>query len=221
MAKDNGLNIEEMKKLVERARNKELFTVNEQIAYSRYKGISISQKEEPIVRDILTNWTYYFKVTAYRKNFGKDSSGKYVNTSFIQLADLAYIDRHLRQILGRMIFEIEHFLKTLIITSITNSKEEDGYQIVKEYDAYMKEIFIQNGKRRFPQKTEAEILTGYVKASERIMSKLQGKFNYDQEFYDCHHQKLSIWALLEVMTLANLDRFIGFYCKKNILAIKN
>lgn len=120
--------------LCDKAKKKEILSIDEQIDYVRYKGISISDDEEDDARDILTNRTYYFKVTAYRKNFEKDISGKYVNTSFLQLANLAQIDMYLRMILGRMISELEHSIKTLLIQSITNSPNEDGYTIVSEFD---------------------------------------------------------------------------------------
>ncbi|WP_257877978.1 Abi family protein [Enterococcus faecalis] len=108
---------EEIKELCKKAKNKEIFSITDQIKYARFKGIEISESDESIVQDILLNRTYYFKVTAYRKNFEKDISGKYIDLSFVKLADLAKIDMYLRMILSRMIFELEHSLKTLIISS--------------------------------------------------------------------------------------------------------
>lgn len=44
--------------------------------------------------------------------------------------------------------------------------------------------------------------------------KVSGRFGYDIEFYVRHHYRISIWALIEVMTLGNLEKFILFYCEK-------
>jgi DNA-binding transcriptional regulator YhcF (GntR family) len=202
---------EEIKDLCKKAKNKEIFSITDQIKYARFKGIEISESDESIVQDILLNRTYYFKVTAYRKNFEKDINGKYIDLSFVKLADLAKIDMYLRMILSRMIFEFEHSLKTLIISSITNSLTEDGYKIVEDYDMYMQNKFIDSQRKKGNTKTNEEILSEYTQASEKILDKVKGKFGYDFDFYNHHHDKISIWALLEVMTLGNLERFITFY----------
>lgn len=55
---------------------------------------------------------------------------------------------YLRMILSRMIFELEHSLKTLIISSITNSLTEDGYKIVEDYDMYMQNKFIDSQRKK-------------------------------------------------------------------------
>lgn len=205
---------EKIYELCQKAKNKEIFSIKDQIDYARFKGIEISESDESIVQDLLSNRTYYFKVTAYRKNFEKGANEKYINLSFVKLADLAKIDMYLRTILGRMIFELEHSLKTLLIKSITNSAIEDGYTIVKEYDSYMQKEFIDSQRKKGSTKAEEEILAEYVQASEKILDKVKGKFGYDLDFYNHHHDKISIWALLEVMTLRNLERFIVFYYKK-------
>ncbi|WP_171845038.1 Abi family protein [Enterococcus mundtii] len=205
---------EEFNHLCLKARNKEIFSIDEQIDYARHKGISIAESEETIVRDILSNRTYYFKVTAYRKNFEKDANGKYVNLSFIQLNDLAKIDMYLRMTLSRMIFELEHSLKTLLVNLITNSLDEDGYSIVKEYDSYMQKKFVLLQRKKGNISNEEEVLFGYVQASHKIIDKIKGKFGYDFDFYSRHHHNISIWVLLEIMTLGNLQRFIEFYFEK-------
>ncbi|MCS8592456.1 Abi family protein [Enterococcus faecium] len=211
---------EELHILCKKAENKEIFSIEEQIDYARFKGIEISKSDEDDVRDILLNRTYYFKVTAYRKNFEKDINGKYKDLSFIKLADLAKIDMYLRMILSRMIFELEHSLKTLLISSITNSLTEDGYTIVEEYDSYMQKEYINRQRKNGDNRLEKEILYEYTQASKKILDKVKGKHGYDFDFYHHHYDRLSIWALLEVMTLGNLERFINFYFKKEYFAYR-
>lgn len=208
--------------LAEKARRKELFTIPEQIEYLKYKGISISKEEEKIVEDILTNRTYYFKVTAYRKNFNKDSDGKYLNLTFLQLADLAKIDMYLRMILGKMIFEIEHSLKTLLIKLITESNI-DGYAIVNEFDKFMENLFLEKKLASInptidqsSEQIKQLILQNYISISKKIMNNINGEFGYDVDFYKHHHQRIAVWALVEIMSLGQLNAFIIFYCEKKL-----
>lgn len=213
--------------LAEKAKRKELFSIQEQISYLRYKGINILEKDEALVEDILKNRTYYFKVTAYRKNFSTDKYGKFVNLSFLQLADLAKIDMYLRMILGKMIFELEHSLKTLLLKFITESNI-DGYNIVHEFNEYTKKNYLKYElKKRNENIDNASemakqlILQNYTDTSEKIMNNVNGEFGYDVDFYQHHHQKISIWALLEIMTLNQLNTFIIFYCDNKYYGYKN
>src|SRR5699024_2687839 len=97
------------------------------------KGIKFNIISEENAKDILQNSNYFFKITSYRKNFHKNKFDKYNNLDFGMLSDLATIDMRLRYIVLQMCLDIEHRIKTNIVTEITNNADENGYDIVNDF----------------------------------------------------------------------------------------
>src|SRR5699024_6092128 len=98
--------------LIIKAKNKEKLTIEEQIDYLKLKGITFNQTSEDEAKKYLSGNSYYYKVTAYRKNFPKNRENKYQNVDFSTLKDLATIDMHLRYLLIKLSLDIEHAIKT-------------------------------------------------------------------------------------------------------------
>lgn len=63
---------------------------------------------------------YYYKVSAFRKNF-KKKNGKYQHLDFQHLVDLATIDMYLRDTLLDIAINVEHFIKVELSRLITNN----------------------------------------------------------------------------------------------------
>jgi|GEM_PF-1647147 len=200
--------------LLECAKNKEMLTIQEQIDYLRLKNIKFEVEDEQEIRRVLSDVSYYFKLTVYRKNFEKDKYGRYLDLSFKQLSELAKIDMYLRDILGRMSLEIEHSLKTLIINILTNSNRIDGYEIVDAYDKYEKDRFVQLKKKNGEDSSIEDIdffLKDYVPASQTILRRAKNKKGYDRDLFEKHNRKPSIWVLIELMSLGELASFLRYY----------
>ncbi|MDA9471120.1 Abi family protein [Enterococcus sp. 5H] len=206
----------EVATILEKIERLQKINVEEQIKYMRFKGIKFNEISEQSAIKTLSENTYYYKMTAFRKNFERDSDGKYQNLDFKHLSDLATIDMHLRYILMKLTLDIEHSLKTKIIASITDG-DDDGYSIVKAYNDYQQKKFnswIDKEQISEDEKTERKLR--YVDIVDKIMNERNNTKSYDYDLYCKRIKNPSIWVLLELMTFGQLSSFIKFYCEHNL-----
>lgn len=180
--------------------------VDEQIHYMSYKGITFNHINEIDAKRILSNNTYYYKVTAFRKNFLKEN-GKYINVDFGLLNDLATIDMYLRYISIKLLLDIEHTLKSKLIHTITTDRTEDGYGIVNEFDEYSKNKLVENNPNFNPIRYRSIVKT--------VMQRNKATDGYHYDMYIKRKNNPPIWVLLELMSFGELIRFIEFYYEKN------
>lgn len=158
---------------------------DEMIEKLKDKGVSFDKYSETDAKEFLRKNNYYFKLTSYRKNFFKDKNdGKYIMLDFKHMVDLASIDMQLRYLILRMCLDLEHILKTVILSDITNDPSEDGYSIVQDYVDYKGITF--------------EELIEHVNSSNK-------------KLYDSHVNRVSVWVLFEVMHFGEFTSFLNFY----------
>lgn len=200
--------------LVEKTKLKEKLSVEEQIEYLKFKGITFNSYNESLAKEILTDRTYYYKVTAFRKNFYKDKDNKYTNVDFSILNDLATIDMHFRYLFLKLSLDIEHNIKSLIIRLITES-DEDGFKIIDEYNLFELESYRQ---KLITMELSHEVIENRMKKYETIDKKLLEAFKSQRDYsYDLivkRKNKPSIWVLIELMSYGQLCFFIKFYVQK-------
>lgn len=158
----------------------------EQIKKLKSLGILFNEIKENEAKEILKNNTYFFKLSSFRKNIPKDSSGNY-NFEFSALSDLATLDMRLRYMLLPMCLDIEHSLKTDILEKITNDDKEDGYQIMQD--------FINNH-----QGDLNKIFTTVIKRDNTVMPSFQKYYNDSP-----------VWVCLELMPFGQFSAFVEFY----------
>ncbi|QKS72677.1 Abi family protein [Paenalkalicoccus suaedae] len=169
---------------------KRKLSFDEMIQHLEYKNVKFNLISKEDAKEILETSNYFYKITAYRKNFEKNKHDKYVNLDFKLLQDLATIDMRLRYLVLQMCLDIEHKIKTKILADITNDPSEDGYSIVKDY-----------------LKKDNSSLNDYMKA-------LNKKSHYNYGLYNKHHNDAPIWVLFEVMTFGALVKFVEYYYKR-------
>lgn len=169
--------------------HKKMCTTTELIQHLKNKGITFNYMSTSDAQRMLDTTNYYFKLGSYRKNFAKNAVGKYVNLDFAYLTDLAAIDAQLREYLLELTLDIEHGIKTFIITNISNNSEEDGYSIVQEF------------KKKYPSQYE------------HTLTQLN-KNKYLHSLYRKYHSDMPIWVFMEIASFGVLSLFTDFYYKK-------
>ncbi|MGQ7871549.1 Abi family protein [Bacillus sp. 1A] len=185
--------------LIKKAKNKEKMKIDEQIDYLRFKGVTFNYINESDAKNYLIENSYYYKLTAYRKNFPKNKQQKYQNLDFANLTDLAVIDMHLRYLLIKLSLDIEHSIKTKLMNLITNS-DEDGYTIIEEYNNY--------------QLNNIADKENFVHVSQKILKDSENKKGYHRDLYEKYQKNPNIWVLIELMSYGQLSNFIRFYVEK-------
>lgn len=160
------------------------------------KGIKFTDVSKQEALEILTNLNYYYKLTVYKRNFKRDKkTGKFIDLEFKTLCSIASVDMQLRYLFASACLDIEHALKTYIITHVTNNIEVDGFEIVNKF------IHATTEKNN-PLTIDA------------IMSKARHKTHYQHKMYNTHKDTPPIWVVMEMMSFGDLVRFYEFYFMK-------
>ena len=132
----------------ERAQDKPLLTVDEQLAHLKSKGVTFDICGEEEAADFLRHGNNYLRTASYRVLYPKQvegaNVGRYVNLDFAHLANLSSLDRQLREALLAAAIDIEHFAKMRVLDRIER-EGEDGYGIVADYLASL----THDARRRF------------------------------------------------------------------------
>lgn len=174
---NNGKSVAQKRKL----------SFDEMIEHLDEKNVKFDLISKENAKVILQTSNYFYKITAYRKNFEKNNRGKYIKLDFKLLQDLATIDMRLRYLVLHMSLDIEHAIKTKLLTDITNDSSEDGYSIVTDFLTY-----------------DSSSIDDYMHA-------LKKESHYNYGLYVKHHSKTPIWVLFEVMTFGNFVKFVEYY----------
>jgi len=197
--------------LLEKIKEKNKLSIEEQILYLKYKGILFNECPEDRAKKILEEQTYYYKITVFRKNFEKDEQGKYINLDFNNLNDLAIIDMHLRYLTIKLSLDIEHNIKSLLISLLTES-DEDGYEIVQEFIDYEKETYRkQLLSKGLSEDLVSEKVLNYITLDKKIIPQKGSLRDYNYDLISKMKSKISIWVLIELMSYGDLHYFIKFY----------
>lgn len=184
-------------------------TANELIQHMKNKGIKFNIINEKDAEDHLNTHNNYFKLTSYRKNYVKYTSGsnkgKYENLEFAYLMELARLDSEIRSLLIDISLDIEHFLKVELIRAVEdrmfNSKDEDGYKIL---EGYLNAGDITDFEDR-------------VKESTKRKNQCNNKFSQNLKNPYCYglirkyNEEMPIWAYVELCSFGDIKDLIEYY----------
>ena len=187
---------------------KPMLSVDDLISYMQSKGIEFKHMTEDDAKDYLHKNNNYFKLTSYRKNYTKYTTGAhlgmYEHLDFAYLVELARIDVLLRQVILAMCLDIEHFLKVQLISAIEQASNEDGYSIIQEY------IFDTNN----PSFVGRADNVSY--RAHTIYSKLEKNKNnpYCGDLIAKYNDEMPVWAFIEIISFGDLLRFVEYVSNK-------
>lgn len=159
------------------------------------KGVKFNKTTKEDASLILRDINYYYKLTVYKRNFRRDKSDKFVNLEFSYLTDLASMDMRLRYILLTATLDIEHALKTFLITKITENTDVDGFDVVRSFFHSTTDSFYKLDK-------------------DIILENVKNKSNYQYKLYETHKLAPPAWVLMEVINFGDFLRFFEFYFEK-------
>lgn len=191
---------------------KPMLCVEDLISHSKDKGIEFTIISEADAERYLDKNNNYFKLTSYRKNYTKITSGsrhgQYAHLDFAHLIELARLDVEVRHLLLKMCLDIEHFLKVSLIKAVENNVRigsgEDGYRVVTDFltDAGTADF----GKRADTVSKRASAISRKVK---------QNRNNpYCEGLMEKYHTEMPIWAFVEVISFGDLKDLIQYYSEK-------
>lgn len=169
---------------------KPLLSIQDQIQKLQDNGITFDLISIKEASDYLRYNNYFFKLTAFRKNYVKNKTGKnigkYDKLDFAYLKDLAIIDMELRYLLIHISLDVERFTK-LYLLNLAEDHQEDGYQIISDYFDSL------NDEQR----------SRILKEMERSEYSI-----YSGDIYHRYNRSLPIWVFLE---LVSFGRLVDFY----------
>ncbi|MFI3684264.1 Abi family protein [Vagococcus fluvialis] len=173
-----------------KVQSKEKLTLDEQVQYLKYKGITFNIYDESKAKIILSDTNYYYKLSVARKLFDKDYTNRYINLDFGLLVDLSSIDMGIRYLLLQMCLDIEHSLKAALNSDLSENPKIDPYIFVQQF---------RNKNRKF-----------YNQTVDRF-----SRTKYMKQMYNKRGGQIPIWVLLEISDMGGLLEILKFYVKKN------
>lgn len=181
------------------AKSRQKLSICRQIEDMKRKGIKFTIVSEFQAREFLSYNNFYFKLKSFEKNYdlrpvtspellAAGITQQYSGLEFAYLQELSKLDMYLRENILSMALSIEHFLRVRLMHDIAENDDEDGFQIVKEYEQQVPDV------------------------RERINSKKAN--SYCESLIDNYPQDLPVWVFLEVISFGDLIKFAKMYYNK-------
>ena len=174
-------------------RKNKLSIKNQVIHMKDVQGIKFNIINENEAEDFLRNNSYYFKIKSYAKNYNKYDTGinlgKYINLEFAYLKELSTLDMHLRKYIIKITLDIEHFLRTQLLSDFSENDQEDGYEIIKDF--FSKYAYI-----------------------EKNISDKNNKNSVCGELIVKYKDDFAIWNIAEVLSFGDFIKLYEMYYNK-------
>lgn len=172
---------------------KPMLTTTGQIERLKAKGVKFEACNEHDAKIYMEQKCYPFKALSYRKHFDKhvggEKDGQYVDLDFEQLRLMSQLDQKLREVVLDMSLDIEHFMRTELLSKAMEA-QEDGYSILSDY--------LDSLPNRSQTHLERELET-------------RTRDEYTGAMLEKYKENMPIWVFLSTISFGS---FIGFtrYC---------
>ena len=189
---------------------KPILTSDQLVQHMVDKGIKFTIISQDDAKRHLSEHNNYFKLSSYRKNYSKYSSGpnvgQYENLEFAYLRELARLDTVIRHLLLEMALDIEHFLKVLLLKGVEDNicNGENGYKIIEDF------LF----------DTDNSSTSSRAENSSKRSSNFYRKINQNKKNPYCsgltkkYADEMPVWAYVELVSFGDLTDLIKFYANK-------
>ena len=191
---------------------KQMKTVDQLITHMKNKGVAFSIISEADAKLHLDMHNNYFKLTSYRKNYTKTTTGpnagKYENLEFAHLIELARLDTEIRHLILQMTLDVEHFMKVALIKAVEDRMDtvgdEDGYKIIEGY-------LLADDIQSISEKSQT-----MAKRNRQFSQKInQNKHNpYCEGLIDRYSEEMPIWAFVELGSFGDLKELVEYTQQK-------
>jgi len=189
---------------------KPILTSDQLVQHMIDRGITFNIINQESAKKHLSDHNNYFKLSSYRKNYSKYTSGtkigQYERLEFAYLIELARLDTLIRHLLLEMTLDIEHFLKVLLLKEVENNIKngEDGYSIIEGY------LFCVGNQST---KDRAEISSKRSGSFYRKMTS-NTKNPYCVGLVNKYADDMPVWACVELMSFGDLKDLIEYYANQ-------
>ena len=190
-------------------------TAQELVAMLRdEKGVAFTLVDEKQAEEFLSKRNNYLRTASYRKNYPKHTAGvykgKYIHLEFAYLKELSTLDFYLRDILLGMCIDVEHDLKVSFLQEIESNREEDGYELVREFLRANPAVLASIEKKADAIFT-GELIKKYFGVCS-VFSERSGRIDYTTRIYDVD---CPVWVLEELIGFGEFLRLYAFYAQRN------
>lgn len=183
-----------------------ILTVEERLTNFENRKITFNLMSKNEAKEFLTNNTYLYKISFYKDNFYTNNKREFLDLDFAYLRELSTIDMHIRYTFLKLCLDIEHGIKTFILSYFNNKNPKEGYSII---DRYIQSKFDKKNNSKTKKEIKLELLE-YAKFSNHHLYHLYYETENNLE------NKINIWELTECVSLNELIEFYIFFRKAEI-----
>lgn len=170
--------------------------VSRQIQVLKSHDVHFEECSEREARIHLSEKTYFFKLKAFDKKFGRDEQGRYSHLDFAYLKDVASIDFMIRRLVLQLTTDVEHALKVRFNSLLMRRTSEDGYSLVADFEKSQREYYKSKGK-------------GYDLSSSFKRSA------YTAAVIEKYGSRPPVWLLWETCSMNEVNAFYRFFLKRS------
>lgn len=148
-------------------------------------GVQFTKISREEAKEILSNRSYYYKLSRYKYNFPQAMDGTFT-IDFAHLVDFFEIDTTLRYYLLTLALDVEHAIKSTLLHDIMTQTKIDEYDLLQQFKEYTNDYITP------------------------IMKSIQQN-DYLNDAYLDDQDSMPIWIFIECCSFSVLEKFVEFY----------